>query len=94
MLGLCGVCRLWLFEVLGYRNIVKVPLALWGYIRELTWSVGFTCGVRVVCTVISLSCVSVSSVAYLGTLHLLCCTDRTMCGGVFAWNIAHPFKGI
>ena len=49
--------------------------------------------------VISLSSVSIASLASMGTLHLLCCIGRMCviemkCNRVFTWHGAYFFKGI
>ena len=67
---------LWIMALLrsfGSRHTLRVPLALQGYVSELTQGVSLTCWVMS-CTVISLSQVSVSSLASMRTLHFPWCT--------------------
>ena len=48
-------------------HILMVPLALLGYVSEHINGVGYSCGVIILCIVISLHCVSISSMASIGT---------------------------
>ena len=66
----------WVMVVLGSfgsRHTISVPLAFQGYVSELTQGVGSTCGVKISCSVISFSCVSVFFLASMGTVYPLCC---------------------
>ena len=61
-------------EIFWPRHTLMVSLALQRYVSELTLGVCSTCRLMISCTIISLSCVSISSLASMGTVHLLCCT--------------------
>ena len=65
-----------LLRSFGSRHILRVSLALWGFVSELTVSVDSNCGVMISCIVISLSWVSIPSFAYRGKLCLLCFIGR------------------
>ena len=56
-----------LLKSFASRHTLRVSLALQGCVCELTQGVGSTCSVMILCTVISLSFVSISSFASLGT---------------------------
>ena len=74
-----------LLRHLGYRHKTRVPLAMWGYISELTQSVGCACDVMISWTVISLSCAYISPLGSMGTLHLQCYTDRMLGSSVMEY---------
>ena len=62
---------------MGPDVLLRVPLALYRYENELTMAVGSKYGVLICCAVISLSCVSISSLASMWTLCLPCYKGRT-----------------
>ena len=67
---------LWIIALLrsfGSRHTLRVPLALLRYVSKLNQHINSTFWVPS-CMVISLSVVSIYSLASMETLHLLCCT--------------------
>ena len=84
-----------LFRSLDSRHTLRVPLALLGYITELTQGEGSTCDVMVSCDVISLF-VSITSLASVGYyIHVVHRWDAGIkYSRVFTWYIAYLVEGI
>ena len=89
-----NVGTLWFSQIMALLRSLGpgMPLTLWGYINELTKCVGFKCGVMISCAVISISYLSISSLASVGTLCSMCWPGR--CDGVFICHTAYLVEGI
>ena len=66
-----------LFKSFGSRQILNLPFAFLGYVRELTHGVGSVCLVMIPWHTISPISFLVSPLYLMGTFHLPCCTGRT-----------------